>query len=328
MFERFTEKAIKVIMLSQDEARRLGHSFIGTEELLLGLIGQRSGKAAKTLLQLGINLRTVRRTVESIVGRGSGYQAIEIPFTERARTSLEFALEAAHQLNSEGVDTEHLLLGILRVEDSVANMVLENLGVDVSNLQAQLLQPGDAEVNSEDEVTTSASPLRLTEPTTSDSELLRQVESLTAKLSEILSEAEAIRQMVRDSSDTDDTPDTDVDESAYDAFNRNITGRLERLPDTQSSEQLGIKEALIALRTQLSSSLELTTIDKVEALEQIRFLAEASRNPSNLSRQKIARLAIKILRGTITILPPESSLHETSRRYLLIAAQYFRLNDP
>ncbi|MEO0488439.1 MAG: Clp protease N-terminal domain-containing protein, partial [Cyanobacteria bacterium J06659_2] len=88
MFERFTEKAIKVIMLSQEESRRLGHHFVGTEALLLGLIGENSGVAAKTLSQLGVNLRRARREVEALVGRGPGYRATEIPFTERAKLPL------------------------------------------------------------------------------------------------------------------------------------------------------------------------------------------------------------------------------------------------
>ena len=98
MFERFTEKAIKVIMLAQEEARRLGHNFVGTEQILLGLIGEGTGIAAKVLKSMGINLKDARVEVEKIIGRGSGFVAVEIPFTPRAKRVLEFSLEEARQL--------------------------------------------------------------------------------------------------------------------------------------------------------------------------------------------------------------------------------------
>ncbi|VAH47391.1 unnamed protein product [Triticum turgidum subsp. durum] len=98
MFERFTEKAIKVIMLAQEEARRLGHNFVGTEQILLGLIGEGTGIAAKVLKSMGISLKDARVEVEKIIGRGSGFVAVEIPFTPRAKRVLELSLEEARQL--------------------------------------------------------------------------------------------------------------------------------------------------------------------------------------------------------------------------------------
>lgn len=98
MFERFTEKAIKVIMLAQEEARRLGHNHVGTEQILLGLIAEGTGIAAKVLKSTGINLKDARIEVEKITGRGSGFVAIEIPFTPRAKRVLELSLEEARQL--------------------------------------------------------------------------------------------------------------------------------------------------------------------------------------------------------------------------------------
>ena len=106
MFERFTEKAIKVIMLAQEEARRLGHNFVGTEQILLGLIGEGTGIAAKVLKSMGINLKDARVEVEKIIGRGSGFVAVEIPFTPRAKRVLELSLEEARQL---GKHLFHLL---------------------------------------------------------------------------------------------------------------------------------------------------------------------------------------------------------------------------
>lgn len=100
MFERFTEKAIKVIMLAQEEARRLGHNFVGTEQILLGLIGEGTGIAAKVLKSMGINLKDARQEVEKIIGRGSGFVAVEIPFTPRAKRVLELSLEEARQLGN------------------------------------------------------------------------------------------------------------------------------------------------------------------------------------------------------------------------------------
>lgn len=104
MFERFTEKAIKVIMLAQEEARRLGHNFVGTEQILLGLIGEGTGIAAKVLKSMGINLKDARVEVEKIIGRGSGFVAVEIPFTPRAKRVLELSLEEARQLGTLLID--------------------------------------------------------------------------------------------------------------------------------------------------------------------------------------------------------------------------------
>ncbi|KAL9991649.1 ATP-dependent Clp protease ATP-binding subunit ClpA CD4B [Helianthus debilis subsp. tardiflorus] len=127
MFERFTEKAIKVIMLAQEEARRLGHNFVGTEQILLGLIGEGTGIAAKVLQSMGISLKDTRVEVEKIIGRGSGFVAVEIPFTPRAKRVLELSLEEARQLGHNYIGSEHLLLGLLREGEGVAARVLENL---------------------------------------------------------------------------------------------------------------------------------------------------------------------------------------------------------
>nr|AIM41269.1 chloroplast ATP-dependent Clp protease chaperone protein [Nicotiana benthamiana] len=143
MFERFTEKAIKVIMLAQEEARRLGHNFVGTEQILLGLIGEGTGIAAKILLGLigegtgiaakvlksmGINLKDARVEVEKIIGRGSGFVAVEIPFTPRAKRVLELSLEEARQLGHNYIGSEHLLLGLLREGEGVAARVIRMVG--------------------------------------------------------------------------------------------------------------------------------------------------------------------------------------------------------
>jgi len=140
MFERFTEKAIKVIMLAQEEARRLGHNFVGTEQILLGLIGEGTGVAAKVLKSLGVNLKDSRIEVEKIIGRGSGFVAVEIPFTPRAKRVLELSLEEARQLGHNYIGTEHLLLGLIREGEGVAARVLENLNIDLTKIRTQVIR--------------------------------------------------------------------------------------------------------------------------------------------------------------------------------------------
>ncbi|KAL6769511.1 CLPC1 [Auxenochlorella protothecoides x Auxenochlorella symbiontica] len=140
MFERFTEKAIKVVMLAQEEARRLGHNFVGTEQILLGLIGESTGIAAKVLKSMGVTLKDARVEVEKIIGRGSGFVAVEIPFTPRAKRVLELSLEEARQLGHNYIGTEHILLGLLREGEGVASRVLETLGADPQKIRTQVVR--------------------------------------------------------------------------------------------------------------------------------------------------------------------------------------------
>jgi ATP-dependent Clp protease ATP-binding subunit ClpC len=161
MFERFTEKAIKVIMLAQEEARRLGHNFVGTEQILLGLIGEGTGVAAKVLRSMGVNLKDARVEVEKIIGRGSGFVAVEIPFTPRAKRVLELSLEEARQLGHNYIGTEHLLLGLIREGEGVAARVLENLGVDLAKVRTQVIRM----LGETAEVTAGGSPGRTKTPT-------------------------------------------------------------------------------------------------------------------------------------------------------------------
>ena len=140
MFERFTEKAIKVIMLAQEEARRLGHNFVGTEQVLLGLIGEGTGVAAKALKSMGVNLKDARAEVEKIIGRGSGFVAVEIPFTPRAKRVLELSWDEARQLGHNYIGTEHLLLGLIREGEGVAARVLENLSVDLNKVRTNVVK--------------------------------------------------------------------------------------------------------------------------------------------------------------------------------------------
>jgi ATP-dependent Clp protease ATP-binding subunit ClpC len=140
MFERFTEKAIKVVMLAQEEARRLGHNFVGTEQILLGLIGESTGIAAKVLKAMGITLKEARIEVEKIIGRGSGFVAVEIPFTPRAKRVLEISLDEARQLGHNYIGTEHILLGLLREGEGVAARVLETLRAEPAKIRNQVIR--------------------------------------------------------------------------------------------------------------------------------------------------------------------------------------------
>ncbi len=140
MFERFTEKAVKAIMLAQEEARRLGHNFVGTEQILLGLIGEGTGVAFRVLKSLGVTLKDARLEVEKIIGRGQGFVPVEIPFTPRAKQVLELAIEESHQLGHDYVGPEHLLLALIRSGEGVAARVLSNLGVDPDQIRDQVVQ--------------------------------------------------------------------------------------------------------------------------------------------------------------------------------------------
>ncbi len=145
MFEKLSTLGIEVILLAQGEARRLGHNFVGTEQILLGLIGSEKGLASKVLKSQLINLRNAREEVERIIGRGSGFVADEIPFTPKAKVILEISLKEAQKLGRKVVCTEHLLLGILKHQSNpndsnVAGRVLENLGIDLTLLEKELFK--------------------------------------------------------------------------------------------------------------------------------------------------------------------------------------------
>ncbi|KAL2481938.1 Chaperone protein ClpC1 [Abeliophyllum distichum] len=131
MFERLIEKAIKVVILAQEEARRLGHNYVGTKQILLELMGEGTGIAAKVLKSMGINLKDARVDVEKIIGRGSGFVALEIPFTYRAKHVLG-TLARGHNY----IGSEHLLLRLLSEDEGVGARVLENLGADPNNIRA------------------------------------------------------------------------------------------------------------------------------------------------------------------------------------------------
>jgi ATP-dependent Clp protease ATP-binding subunit ClpC len=140
MFERFTDRARRVVVLAQEEARMLNHNYIGTEHILLGLIHEGEGVAAKALESLGISLEGVREQVEEIIGQGQTAPAGHIPFTPRAKKVLELSLREALQLGHNYIGTEHILLGLIREGEGVAAQVLQKLGADLNRVRTQVIQ--------------------------------------------------------------------------------------------------------------------------------------------------------------------------------------------
>jgi hypothetical protein len=140
MFERFTDRARRVVVLAQEEARMLNHNYIGTEHILLGLIHEGEGVAAKALESLGISLEAVRQQVEEIIGQGQQAPSGHIPFTPQAKKVLELSLREATQLGHEYIGTEHILLGLIREGDGVAAQVLVRLGADLDRVRQQVIE--------------------------------------------------------------------------------------------------------------------------------------------------------------------------------------------
>src|SRR5688572_25696158 len=140
MFERFTDRARRVVVLAQEEARMLNHNYIGTEHILLGLIHEGEGVAAKALESLGISLEAVRSQVEEIIGQGQQAPSGHIPFTPRAKKVLELSLREALQLGHNYIGTEHILLGLIREGEGVAAQVLVKLGADLNRVRQQVIQ--------------------------------------------------------------------------------------------------------------------------------------------------------------------------------------------
>ncbi len=140
MFERFSDRARRVVVLSQEEARLLNHDYIGTEHILLGLIHEGEGLASRALRSLDVSLDTVRQQVEEIVGEGHSTPGEHIPFTPRAKKVLELSLREAMQLGHNYIGTEHILLGLVREGEGVACQVLVRLGASLPKVRARVLQ--------------------------------------------------------------------------------------------------------------------------------------------------------------------------------------------
>jgi ATP-dependent Clp protease ATP-binding subunit ClpC len=140
VFERFTERARQVVVLAQEEARALRHNYIGTEHLLLGLLREEEGIAARVLESLGVTIESVRVQVGRIVGQGDKVETGQIPFTPRAKRVLELALREALSLGHNWIGTEHVLLGIAREDDGVAKQILLDFGVDADRIRDEVIR--------------------------------------------------------------------------------------------------------------------------------------------------------------------------------------------
>jgi ATP-dependent Clp protease ATP-binding subunit ClpC len=140
VFERFTDRARRVVVRAQGEARALDHDYLGTEHLLLGLIQEGDGVAVKVLESLGIGLEVVRQRVEEVIGRGEDATSGHIPFTPQAKEVLKRSLDEAIQLGHPYIGTEHILLGLIREGDSVAAQVLTELGADLNGAREQVIR--------------------------------------------------------------------------------------------------------------------------------------------------------------------------------------------
>jgi ATP-dependent Clp protease ATP-binding subunit ClpC len=145
MFERFTERARKVVVLAQEEARHFNHNYIGTEHLLLGLLREDEGVAARALASLNVTLDEVREQVESIVGYGEEGTGAQAPFTPRSKKVLELALREALQLGHNYIGTEHILLGLVKEKESVASQMLSSMGVEADEVHRRVIRMLGAE---------------------------------------------------------------------------------------------------------------------------------------------------------------------------------------
>ncbi len=139
-FDKFTERARKVLSLAQEEAQRFQHSYIGTEHLLLGLVREGDGVAAKVLQNLGVELPKVRSAVEHIIGRGDRIVLGEIGLTPRSKKVIALAVDESHQLNHSYVGSEHLLLGLIREGEGIASGVLESMGLELQQVRKETLR--------------------------------------------------------------------------------------------------------------------------------------------------------------------------------------------
>ena len=192
MFERFTDRARRVVVLAQEEARMLNHNYIGTEHILLGLIHEGEGVAAKALESLGISLDAVRQQVEEIIGQGQQTPSGHIPFTPRAKKVLELTRREAEQLGHNYIGTEHILLGLIREGNGVAAQVLVMLGADLNRVRLTVIQ------------LLHGHPAKEPVSTRSAAQELRLPPGLQARLDEVEQRLAAIEQRLGTGPDTSD----------------------------------------------------------------------------------------------------------------------------
>jgi ATP-dependent Clp protease ATP-binding subunit ClpA len=299
MFERFSEEAVEVIVYSQEESRRLGHNNISAELLLLGLIRQEKGLAAKVLKSMGVKLKDARREVEKIIGRGSGCVSLEIPFTPIAQQVLELSAKESRQQGHYYVGTEHLLLAFTEQTEEKSRRILENLRLDPQKLRTQVIRELSTQINGKSEKN-----LRVVVTSVWIEHQIKQLSAMLTTAQSMLSGIEKelqVRVVCLD----------------------DVANAIARLPNTPKPEQRGIKELLKSLHTAIEADSNLNPEDKTEALEQVLVLAEAGQNATDERMRKSVKRAIKILRGTVAELPDTSKLVKECDQLLSVIAKQF-----
>ena len=311
--ENFTEKAKTAIILAQKEAERLGHNFVGTESILLGIIAEGKGVAANLLKSLGITLKDAQMEVEKTMGRGSGSVVGEIPFTHRANRVIELSYDEASQLNQKNVDTQHLLLALIREGEGVSLRILQNLGINSAQILNQLLTQINS-TNIDDKKVKNNTP-EIAEP----SILMKStiIDTKIERLNAILTEAQKLIHEIGEIK-------SQIQSYAPHSL-QNINDILASLPDTADSEKLGIKELLNQFKIIIEDDIDLKAEDKTEVLEQILNIALAAHNPGEKQMKKSARTAIKIIIGTVAQRPPENLLVKESKRIVPGIVKFFKL---
>ncbi len=200
MFERFTDRARRVVVLSQEEARRLDHKYIGTEHLLLGLLAEEEGVAARALRAMDISLEAARSGVEDIIDPGDGAPSGHMPFTPRAKKVLELSLREALQLGHNYIGTEHILLGLIREGQGVAAQVLEKLGADLVRVRQQVIEilSARAAEAQQDAPSVAGKAAAAFEGDIADEELRAVLAQALDRLSSLDREVTALRNLVED----------------------------------------------------------------------------------------------------------------------------------
>jgi ATP-dependent Clp protease ATP-binding subunit ClpA len=218
MFERFTDRARRAVVLAQEEARALNHSYVGPEHLLLGLVREGEGVAARALTGLGVDLSAVRQQIEELTGRGEQSPSGRIPFTPRTKKVLELSLREALQLGHNYIGTEHILLAILREGDNVGAQVLVRMGTDLNQVRLQVtklladagaVSPGESAEPSGEIRSGRQRQIRMARQAVSHDFLLTEVRNALANISERLTAIE--RHLSMDGADPGPGPDPGPD---------------------------------------------------------------------------------------------------------------------
>lgn len=332
MFERFTEKAHRVIMFATEESRRLGHNYVGTEQILLALIGEGTGVASKVLKSCGVNLKDARNEVEKIIGRDFTLLDGEISFNSEAQQVFSLSLDESRHLGHNYIGTEHLLLGLIGLENTVAIKVLQELDIDLEEVRSGIFEM--LENFSVQEIP----PIKKVESSIDFlvgkklRKLMRQFDRWIVDLEDALIEAKTIgddrwidslEDNLKKAILTADRIKNEIYDEAI--FFGNVESALVKLPDSSQADRLGIKELLTQLKIAIETDNNLTFEDKEEALEQVISIAFAFLNINDDRTKRSVKTSLKILRGTIVELPQDSQLVVNCKQILPEISQIFDL---